>query len=42
MFFKQKHFNFAAYADNNTPYFCDENLEVLLIKLQTRTLKLLE
>ena len=42
MFFEQKDVNFAAYADDNTPYFCDKNLEVLLIKLQICVLKLLE
>ena len=41
MFFEQKYVNFAAYADDNTPYFCDENLEVILSKLQTCALKLL-
>ena len=34
--------NFAAYADDNTQYFRDKNLEVLLSKLQICTLKLLE
>ena len=34
MFFDQKDANFAAHADDNTPYFCDKNLEVLLSKLQ--------
>ena len=34
MFFEQKDVNFTAYADDNTPYFCDKNLEVLLSKLQ--------
>ena len=42
MFFEQKDVNFAAYADDNTPHFCDKNLEVLLIKLQICVLKLLE
>ena len=42
MFFEQKDFNFAAYADDNTPYFCDKNLEVLLSKLQICALKLFE
>ena len=42
MFFEQKDVNFAAYADDNTPYFCDKNLEVLLSKLQISALKLLE
>ena len=26
LFFEQKDVNFAAYADDNTPYFCDENI----------------
>ena len=30
MFFEQKDVNFAAYADDNTPYICDKDLEVLL------------
>ena len=34
MFFEQKDVNFAAHADDNIPYFCDKNLEVLLSKLQ--------
>ena len=42
MFFEQKDVNFAACADDNTPYFCDKNLEVLLSKLQICTLKLFE
>ena len=42
MFFEQKDVNFAAYADDNAPYFCDENLEVLLSKRQICALKLLE
>ena len=42
MFFEQKMVNFAAYADDNTPYFCDENLDVLLCKLQICALKLFE
>ena len=42
MFFEQKDVNFAAYADDNTPYFCEENLEVILSKLQICALKLLE
>ena len=42
MFFQQKDVNFPAYADDNTPYCCDKNLEVLLSKLQIRTLKLCE
>ena len=42
MFFGQKDVNFAAYADDNAPYFLDKNLEVLLSKLQMCALKLLE
>ena len=42
MFFEQKDVNFAAYAANNTRYFCDKNLEVPLIKLQLCALKLFE
>ena len=42
MFFEQKDVNFAAYADDNTQYFCDKNLEVILSKLQICALKLLE
>ena len=42
MFFEQKDVNFAAYADDNTPYFSDKNLEVLLSKLQICALKLFE
>ena len=42
MFLEQKDVNFAAYADDNTPYFCDKNLEVLLSKLQICALKLFE
>ena len=34
MFFEQQDVNFAAYADDNTPYFFDKNLELLLSKLQ--------
>ena len=41
MFFEQKYVNIAAYADDNTPYFCDKNLEVILSKLQICALKLL-
>ena len=37
-----KDVNFAAYADDNTPLFCDKNLEVLLSRLQICALKLLE
>ena len=39
MFSEQRDVNFAAYADDNTPYFYDKNLEV---QLQTCALKLLE
>ena len=42
MFFEQKDVNFAAYADDNTPYFCDKNLKVLLSKLQICALDLFE
>ena len=42
IFFEQKDVNFAAYADDNTPYFCDKNLELLFSKLQICTLKLFE
>ena len=42
MLFKQKHINFAAYADDNTPFLCNNILEVLLSKLQICALKLLE
>ena len=42
MFFKQKDVNFAAYADDNTPFLCNKILEVLLSKLQICALKLLE
>ena len=42
MFFDQNDVNFAAYADDNTPYFCDKNLEVLLSKLLIQALKLFE
>ena len=42
MFFEQKDVNFAANADDNTPYFCDKNLEVIVSKLQICALKLLE
>ena len=42
MFFEQKHVNFAAYPDNNTTYFFDKDLGVLLSKLQIGALKLLE
>ena len=42
MFFQQKDVYFAAYADDNAPYFCDKNLEALLSKLQKCALKLFE
>ena len=42
LLFEQKDVNFAAYADDNTPYFFDKNLELLLSKLQICALKLLE
>ena len=42
IFFEQKDVNFAAYGDDNTPYFCDKNLKLLLSKLQICALKLLE
>ena len=42
MFFEQKDVNFAAYADDNTPYFCDKNRVVLLSKLRICTLNLFE
>ena len=42
MFFEQKDINFAAYADDYTPIFCNKNLEVLLSKPQICALKLLE
>ena len=41
MFFEQKDVNFAACADDTTPYFCDKNLEVILSKFQICALKLL-
>ena len=34
MFFEQNAVKFAAYADDNTPYFWDKNLEALFSKLQ--------
>ena len=34
--------NFAAYSDDNKPYFCDKNLEVILSKPQICSLKLFE
>ena len=42
IFFEQKDVNFAAYADDTTPYFCDKSLDVILSKLQICALKLLE
>ena len=42
MFFEQKNVNFATYADDNTPYFRDKNLEVHLKKLQIWALRLFE
>ena len=33
MFFEPKDINFAAYANDNTPYFCDKNLEVIFNRL---------
>ena len=42
MFFEQKDVNFSVNADDNTPYFCDKNLEVFLSKLQICALKLFE
>ena len=42
MSFEQKGINFAAYADNYTPIFCNKDLEVILSKLQTCALKMLE
>ena len=42
MFFEQKDVSFSAYADDNTPYFCDKNLEVLRSKLQLCAIKLFE
>ena len=40
---KKEHFqkNFTVYGDDNTPYFFDKNLEVILSKLQICALKLL-
>ena len=29
MFFEQNYVKYAAYADDNTPYFCNKILEVL-------------
>ena len=42
MFFEQKDVNFAAYADHNTRYCFDKNLEVLHSKFQICALKPLE
>ena len=43
MFFEQNDVNFAACADENTPYFCDKNLEVILSNLKIYSIiKLLE
>ena len=42
MFFERKDVYFAAYADDNTPYLFDKNVEVLSSKLQICVLKLLE
>ena len=42
MFFEQKDVNFAAYADHNTRYCFDKNLEVLHSKFQICALKALE
>ena len=42
MFFEQKNVSFTAYADDNSHYFFDKTLEVLLSKLQICALKLLE
>ena len=39
---EQKDVKFAAYADDNTLYFCDKNLEVLISKLKICVWKLLE
>ena len=41
-FFEQKDFKFATCSDDNAPYVCDKNLQVLLITLQIYALKLLE
>ena len=40
MLFEEKGVNFAAYADDNTSYFCDKNLGALLSKFQICALKL--
>ena len=42
MLFEQKDVNFAAYADDNAPNFCDKNLEVVFSRLQMCALKLFE
>ena len=42
MVFEQKDINFAAYADDNTRYICDKNLEVIFGKLQICAGELLE
>ena len=42
LFFQEKDVNFAAYSDDNIPYFCDKNPEVHLSKLQICALKLFE
>ena len=34
MFFEQKDVNFAAYADDNTLYFCDKKLEVFSVSFR--------
>ena len=42
MFFEQKSINFAAYADDNTPYLFDKKLEIFPSKPQICAPKLLE
>ena len=48
MFFEEKDVNFVAYTDDNTSYFCDKNIVILLLlivllsKLQICALKLPE
>ena len=42
MIFEENDVDFAAYADDNTSYVCDKNLQVLLSKLQICALKLPE
>ena len=42
MFYEQKNVNLTAYEDDNTPYFCDKSLQLLLSKLQICALKLFE